>query len=1083
MNRRVILFGSAAVLAGCASASVFTTKGIGTKGPSGAPVNTVQPTTTGSTPVGSVLTGTNGTWTGSPTFTYQWTSNGSNIGGATGASYTTVSGDIGNAIARKVIGTNGSGSATATSSNSITVTSGIATVTPGAGWNGFTNTGYAGNVPPVTPTDPSTWTTLHPMPNAHFFTVPAQAFSGDFIVDVIAKAPNGIASVEFYAESGSTTVVTSVNHGTIINGKTATAGSYDKFSIKLPASTWCVSTLGETTGATSGAAIYAKVTANAVGGVTMEPRIIGPLRIVPRLATLGQAHDKIVWISSNGKDNNGVTLVPPANCTVVNTIAQAELLISTGAYSTAYNPLVMFKKDGTYAPVSQRGWGSQAIFPNAYWTLTHDVGVSVTIGVASAPSYDHGANGATDYNHWYWLMMRGLVEFRDTSGNYTGLIFDHTNFAGFGTDTSPGYWDNHVRHTLLGVSPVSDPSGSGLSSPSYNLYWCNGPNPGFSTSPPNLYAYDPGFVGIGTAYEYVCANAGGGNNTNLNLENTYLFPRSGVGVNQQIVVGSYMKNSVTSMFDPGTAGLFTIQGPAGSTVDFTGSISLGQTATLTLHDGSGSLAIACGNGPSSSNFTVAQLCTTVQARTGWTCTAGSAATVSGWSARWGLPENGATGIPTTSSVIFDARQPVHTEWYHIVGYYQVGSIRRVDNFISMNNVTNRPSRWGSALYQAENTGTANVDRFDNAYIVNNIGVTTTPAADAVALILGSCNQYANNYANDQQDWPTGLGGENATQVTGSILVTLQGSTGSTTTVLKNNLTNLTGVHALDPSNVDMTGGQITALFVSESTLDLRSGGLSIIPSHQVISPEPYDIFGVLRDPTGDYPGPLSKNSQGSAHVWPSQGASGGATAWVSSSPGITGTGAGAYAFTSASAATNDLVIVQVLDSGGGPPTLTLTGSSTVLTQIGPHTETSGQNWNYYLYWGVLASSDISSKQITWASVHTNTEYVVTVYHGGSTVTSKQWVTESSSTLTFAGFAPSGSSKGVIVFSQDGGGSNDTVAGVTNGVNWTQRYHGIIYGGFWAGQVIDLTTGYTNNSSVLTYTTTANNVSGYIVEIT
>lgn len=210
---------------------------------------------------------------------------------------------------------------------------------------------------------------------------------------------------------------------------------------------------------------------------------------------------------------------------------------------------------------------------------------------------------------------------------------------------------------------------------------------------------------------------------------------------------------------------------------------------------------------------------------------------------------------------------------------------------------------------------------------------------------------------------------------------------------------------------------------------------------------------------------------------------GGATAWVSSSPGITGTGAGAYAFTSASAATNDLVIVQVLDSGGGPPTLTLTGSSTVLAQIGPHTETSGQNYNYYLYWGVLSSSDISSKQITFASVHTNTEYVVTVYHGGSTLTSKAWNSSVVNVLTFSGFAPSGTSKGVIVFSQDGGGANDTVAGVTNAVSWTQRYHGIISGGYWAGQVIDLTTGYTNNSSVLTYTSSSNNVSGYIVEIT
>ena len=50
-----------------------------------APANTVLPVISGSTTVGSTLTTTDGTWTGSPTptYTYQWKRGGTNISGAT----------------------------------------------------------------------------------------------------------------------------------------------------------------------------------------------------------------------------------------------------------------------------------------------------------------------------------------------------------------------------------------------------------------------------------------------------------------------------------------------------------------------------------------------------------------------------------------------------------------------------------------------------------------------------------------------------------------------------------------------------------------------------------------------------------------------------------------------------------------------------------------------------------------------------------------------------------------------------------------------------------------------------------------
>lgn len=82
-----------------------------------APVNTVAPAISGSPVEGSTITSSTGTWTGNPTptYTYQWRRGGSPIGGATSASYTVVSADVGQSITVTVTATNVAGSASATS--------------------------------------------------------------------------------------------------------------------------------------------------------------------------------------------------------------------------------------------------------------------------------------------------------------------------------------------------------------------------------------------------------------------------------------------------------------------------------------------------------------------------------------------------------------------------------------------------------------------------------------------------------------------------------------------------------------------------------------------------------------------------------------------------------------------------------------------------------------------------------------------------------------------------------------------------------------------------------------------------------
>jgi hypothetical protein len=86
------------------------------------PVNTVAPAVTGSASVGATLTTTNGTWTGipTPTFSYQWQRNTSNISAATSSTYVVQATDIGASLRCVVTATNSSGAVSA-NSNAIAI--------------------------------------------------------------------------------------------------------------------------------------------------------------------------------------------------------------------------------------------------------------------------------------------------------------------------------------------------------------------------------------------------------------------------------------------------------------------------------------------------------------------------------------------------------------------------------------------------------------------------------------------------------------------------------------------------------------------------------------------------------------------------------------------------------------------------------------------------------------------------------------------------------------------------------------------------------------------------------------------------
>ncbi len=86
------------------------------------PTNTTAPVVSGTAAVGSVLTSTDGSWSGSPSsYTYQWYRDASAISGATASTYTVTSSDQGTSLTCRVVAVNAGGSSAAVASNAIAI--------------------------------------------------------------------------------------------------------------------------------------------------------------------------------------------------------------------------------------------------------------------------------------------------------------------------------------------------------------------------------------------------------------------------------------------------------------------------------------------------------------------------------------------------------------------------------------------------------------------------------------------------------------------------------------------------------------------------------------------------------------------------------------------------------------------------------------------------------------------------------------------------------------------------------------------------------------------------------------------------
>ena len=238
-----------------------------------APANVSLPTIAGasSATVGQQLTASPGSWTGSPapTFSYAWQlcdSAGGNCqaNGATGASYTPVSGDAGSTLAVVVTATNSAGSAAASSDATAVVQTGaIFPVTPvlddfnranggaGANWSLIRPTGFAtmkisGNAA-TSSTTQYAWNYWNPAsygPDSEAY-VTVKTYSGSDVIRIGARVTGGgTNSYSGYFVGVSTAGAWSIlrvdnggNPVTLASGVTQTLASGDKLAIRIVGST------------------------------------------------------------------------------------------------------------------------------------------------------------------------------------------------------------------------------------------------------------------------------------------------------------------------------------------------------------------------------------------------------------------------------------------------------------------------------------------------------------------------------------------------------------------------------------------------------------------------------------------------------------------------------------------------------------------------------------------------------------------------------------------------------------------------------------------------------------------------------
>ena len=181
-------------------------------------------------------------------------------------------------------------------------------------------------------------------------------------------------------------------------------------------------------------------------------------------------------------------------------------------------------------------------------------------------------------------------------------------------------------------------------------------------------------------------------------------------------------------------------------------------------------------------------------------------------------------------------------------------------------------------------------------------------------------------------------------------------------------------------------------------------------------------------------------------------------------------GSGTYALPGSPQA-GDLVIVDAMNTSTHSLTISTNGGAGSFTAATDPGSTANCISSYfgYLEYRVLTSGDISTGTVA-VTMQSTDPFIVMIYRGPTVVTTKQIITQSSgTTYTLNGFAPSGSSKGVVYTVMNGGtGGSRTITNSTG--TWTARKSpgAVAFSGnpYWSGGDTDELTGYTNTNNAL-----------------
>lgn len=726
------------------------------------------------------------------------------------------------------------------------ITPDIQTASPGASWNGNKLSGTGGSAP-ITPRTITRAASANARPIAKFWTIGHQAFGSDFPIDVFARCPGGVASVKYYVEGHTYTVIASaLNLITKANGATKIRDSYrvmiDHAACMAQASTG------------TGLNVYAEVTPV---DPTMDKQLIGPLTLYPRSSD----YDVTVSVPGTGA-NTGLNQ---------NTILGAmNYLNGLGAAST--RPRILLTSSATYDLTD----AVPNYFAVGWCTIQVDVGITATVGVPTAPNFDTNADTRA------WVPGWSKIEFKGNAGG-AALSVDFKNFNVFdikfrgiqkGDGTyEPALWFNGVRMTNTCASVNGGPQN--------NSYWNLGPPPAWVVSDENFGTFPA--IGTDCILEYIQGfNASPVYNDTIICDGVSI--RNGLfdvfGNNNYGIAHCYDINSNCDFYSNGLdCFAITYTGAsATATVQKTG--NGGQSGSLILADTvNGTTTIPISKTPTVTSptcYTITQIVAQINATPGWHATVNGAVDYDRWRAGFMVTKNPGFVVdawgPTNakSGLEIWTRPDIHTEWTHFFG--NIGGTTFYDNVMTYSNLSRRAS-WGTSSLHNE-SGILDAWIANNGWEGDNI-----PATPSGHTYAGNIT-YINNFSDVQNtawlDWKGALpfvkgDSHNLSECNILHAVTLADPTTSGSPALSNSYVvppsrtiydvrdgSGPALSAVGTGNVGITDAQYNAMFLDKIGGNFLPALGSVLLANLVASQEPWDAYYTARSAT-DLPGPLSKN--------------------------------------------------------------------------------------------------------------------------------------------------------------------------------------------------------------------------------